>query len=169
MQAQIQTEKLPPRYDVIHEFSDILKVAYKAAIKDIIDIYISYCRGRVTYLQENDDEDNSKNEKIISSENVVSIFSKEFMKGFQYTKYVVQNEAGLGRGGEPEKTEKDENCANLFGQIIGCASTGYPDFKMIKRDIAELYTGAIQALVLMQLWHTLMAIFKHVLKKWRNV
>lgn len=150
LQAQIQTEKMPPRYVVVHEFSDIPKVAYKAAITDIIDIYISYCKGRVAYTQESDEEDNLDSGEIISSGNVVSNVSKEFMKGFQYTKYVVQNEAGLVWGGQPEKTEKDENCAKLFGQIIGCMSIEYPDFEMIKRDIGGLHIGAIQQLVLMR-------------------
>ncbi len=159
LQAQIQTEKSAPRYDVVHEFSDIPKVAYKAAIEDIIAIYISYCKGRVAYVQENDDGDNLNSEEMIPSGNVVSNVSKEFMKGFQYTKYVVQNEAGLAWGGQPEKAEKDENCAKLFGQIIGCASTGYPDFEMIKRDIGELHIGSIQHLVLMR-YDAVAAYFK---------
>lgn len=150
LQVQIQTQKIPPRYVVVHEFSDIPKAAYKAAIEDIANIYISYCKGRVEYIQDKDDGDDLNNEGIISSMNVVNNVSKEFMKGFQYTKYVVQNEAGLGWGGQPEKTKKDENCANLFGQIIGCVSTGQPDFEMIKRDIGELHTGAIQDLVPMR-------------------
>ncbi len=163
LQAQIQTEKSAPRYDVVHEFSDIPKAAYKAAIEDIIAIYISYCKGRVAYVQENDDGDNLNSEEIISLGNVGSNVSKEFMKGFQYTKYVVQNEAGLGWGGQPEKTEKDESCAKLFGQIIGCASIGYPDFEMIKRDIGELHIGSIQHLVLMR-YDAVAAYFQGELK-----
>lgn len=150
LQAQIQAEKSAPRYAVVHEFSDIPKVAYKAAIEDIVDIYISYCKGRVAYTQDNDDGNDLNDEGVISSENVVSNVSKEFMKGFRYTKYIVQNEAGLAWSGQPEKTEKDENCARLLGQIIGCASTGQPDFEMIKRDIGELHIGGIRDLVLMR-------------------
>jgi len=163
LQAQIQMEKLAPRYAVVHEFSDIPKAAYKAAIEDIVDIYISYCKGRVAYIRDNDDGNDLNGEGIISSGNVVSNVSKEFMKGFQYTKYVVQNEAGLAWGGQPKKSEEDENCARLFGQIIGCASTEHPDFKKIKNDIEKLHIGAIRHLVLIR-YDAIEAYFKGDLK-----
>ena len=149
LQAQIQTDSLAPRYNVVHEFSDIPEAAYRAVIEDVVDIYISYCKGRVTYNQEGNEEE-LDGEEIIFSGNVVSNVSKEFMKGFQYTKYIVQSEAGLSWGSEPSKDEKDENCARLLGQIIGCASVSDPNFEMIKEDIAKLHTGKIQNLILMR-------------------
>lgn len=150
IQAQIQTDKSPQRYFVVHEFSDIPKAVYKAVIADVIDIYVSYCKGRVDYTEESDDEVDLDDKGIISSGNVVSNVSKEFMKGFQYTKYIVQNEAGLAWGGEPDKDEKDENCARLLGQIIGCAAVKAPNFGSIKGDIAKLHIGEVQKLVLMR-------------------
>ncbi len=53
-------------------------------------------------------------------------------------------------GGQPEKSEEDENCARLFGQIIGCASIESPDFKKIKNDIEKLHITAIRQLILMR-------------------
>lgn len=163
LQAQIQNNKSKQRYVIVHEFSDIPKEAYKAVIVDVVSIYVSYCKGRVSYVEESNDEENLNNEKIIVSENVVSNVSKEFMKGFKYTKYIVQNEAGLAWGGKPEKDEKDENCARLFGQIIGCASTKDPDFEIIKRDIKRLHIGEIQQLVLMR-YDAVAAYFRGDLK-----
>lgn len=163
LQAQIQTDKSIPRYVVVHEFSNIPKEAYKAVIADIINIYVSYCKGRVAYAEESNAEESVNNEEVIFSGNVVSNVSKEFMKGFQYTKYVVQNEAGLAWGGQPEKSEKDENCARLFGQIIGCASMKAPDFEMIKGDIGKLHIGEVQHLVLMR-YDAVAAYFRGELK-----
>ena len=71
LQAQIQTDSLAPRYNVVHEFSDIPEAAYRAVIEDVVDIYISYCKGRVTYNQEGNEEE-LDGEEIIFSGNVVS-------------------------------------------------------------------------------------------------
>lgn len=163
LQAQIQNDKSTPRYVIVHEFSDIPKEVYKAVIADVVNIYVSYCKGRVLYAEESNDEENLNNEEVIVSGNVVSNVSKEFMKGFQYTKYIVQNEAGLAWGGKPEKDEKDENCARLFGQIIGCVSTKAPDFEIIKGDIEKLHIGEIQHLVLMR-YDAVAAYFRGELK-----
>lgn len=163
LQVQIQAANLTPRYIVVHEFSDIPEAVYKAVITEVIDIYISYCKGRVTHAEENDNEENLSEGKVISLENIASIVSKEFMKGFRYTKYIVQKEAGLAWEGEPEKDEKDENCASLLGQIIGCAFTKTPDFEMIKEDIQKLHIGEIQHFVLMR-YDAVKAYFRGELK-----
>lgn len=163
LQAQIQNDKLTQRYVVVHEFSDIPKEVYKAVVTDVVNIYVSYCRGRVLYAEESNDEQNLNNEEINVSGNAASNVSKEFMKGFKYTKYIVQEEAGLAWGGKPKKDEKDENCARLFGQIIGCATTGSPNFEIIRRDIEKLHIGEIQHLVLMR-YDAVAAYFRGDLK-----
>lgn len=162
LQTQIQADNLAPRYDVVHEFSDIPEAAYKAVIADVVDIYVSYCKGRVAYNQE-EDEEKPKGGKIFFSGNTVRNVPREFMKGFQYTKYIVQSEAGLAWGSEPSKDEKDENCARLLGQIIGCASVNDPDFEMIKEDISKLHAGKIQKLILMR-YDAVAAYFRGELK-----
>lgn len=150
LQKQIQNDRSAQRYIIVHEFSDIPQAVYNAVIADIVDIYNSYCRGRIAYAEESNDEANLNDEKIIYSGNAMSNVSKEYIKGFQYTKYIVQNEAGLAWEDEPDKDEKDENCARLLGQIIGCASAKTPNFEMIKENIKKLHVGEIQHLVLMR-------------------
>lgn len=150
LQKQIQNDRSAQRYIVVHEFSDIPQAVYNAVIADIVDIYISYCRGRIAYAEESNDEANLNDDKIIYLGNAMCNVSKEYIKGFQYTKYIVQNEAGLAWEGEPDKDEKDENCARLLGQIIGCASAKIPNFEMIKENIKKLHVGEVQHLVLMR-------------------
>lgn len=160
LQQQIQSDTSGPRFYTVHEFSDIPKMAYKAVINDILSLYMSYCRGRVDYCKQNENQTESveNNALDFSAVNNGDI-TKETLKGFSYTKYVVQKEANVAFEDVYSEEEKDFNCACLVGLIMGSLITSMPDFSNIKLDIKRLYKGNIQKLILLR-YEAIEAYFK---------
>ena len=150
LQAQLQLDTSNPRFSITHEFSDIPKQAYEAVINDVLSLYISYCKGRVDYNALNDSEIIEEEKGLSISTAVDGDISKDFFKGFSYTKYIVQKEAGAAWGDVPAEAGVDYNCACLVGQVIGSSLTELPDFEKIKADIESMHENDIQRLVLMR-------------------
>lgn len=133
-----------PRYKVAHEFSEIAKIAYETAITDILNIYKSYCRGRVDYTDRGSDKEDEIVALTLASDSEIS---KDFVEGFTYTKYVVKSEAGVAFGVIDKSDGIDADCADLIGAVIGCSLTAAPDFSKIRSSVKKLHKGNVQKLV----------------------
>jgi len=150
LQAELQSSVTNPRFAIVHEFSDIAKETYAAVINDVMNIYLSYCRGRLNYDEKNRDDSASGLENNMSIEAVDnSDVTKEFISGFSYSKYVVKKEADMSLGTNSAAEEYDENCAKLLQVILGIKGT-LPDFEKVKANIKSLFKGNIQKLVLLR-------------------
>ena len=147
LQKELILSTANPRYYIVHEFSDIPEAVYKSVLNDIISIYISYCRGRIDYINTEKLEtlDNGNVEISIAGD---SNIAKSIFKNFPYTKLLLTKEAGLSFGELEEKeSEQDYNCACLLGQVIGSSFVEAPNFSKIKQDIKQLHKGNIQKLI----------------------
>ena len=151
LQEQLQSDTTNPRFSIVHEFSDMPEIAYKAVINDIIQLYISYCKGRVDYNSFDSNQLEAYNNSIfnVSIINEDSV-TKESLKGYSFTKYLVKKEANIAFERVSSELGADFNCACLEGLVIGSLLTDMPNFSNIKSDIQQLHTGDIQKLVLLR-------------------
>lgn len=151
LQEQLQSDTTNPRFSIAHEFSNMPEIAYKAVVNDILQLYISYCKGRADYnsLDSNqlETDDNSIFNVSKFKENSVT---KESLKGYSFTKYLVKKEANIAFEKVHSEPGVDFNCACLEGLVIGSLMTEMPDFSNIKSDIRQLHTGDLQKLVLLR-------------------
>ena len=136
-----------PRYYEVDDFTNIARNAYEAVISDIIGIFNSYCRGRVEYREEDEEEiteDNNIDLEVAGDADL----TKDFIAGFTYTKYVAKKAANLAFGETKEATLQDRNCASLLGHILGEFGYMELDFESIKNDIKGYHRGNIQKIVM---------------------
>lgn len=151
LQEQLQSDTTNPRFSIAHEFSDMPEIAYKAVINDILQLYISYCKGRVDYnsLDNSQSETDDNSNFNVSTLNEDSV-TKESLKGYSFTKYLVKKEANIAFEKVSSEPGVDFNCGCLEGLVIGSLMTDMPDFSNIKSDIRQLHTGDLQKLVLLR-------------------
>ena len=150
LQVELQSSVTNPRFAVVHEFSDIAKETYSAVINDVMNIYLSYCRGRLNFGEERKTDSANDLESNMSIEVAdTTDVTKEFISGFSYSKYIVKKEADMALGTISASEEYDENCAKLLQVILGIEKN-LPEFGKIKSNIKALFKGNIQKLVLLR-------------------
>lgn len=150
LQVELQSSVTNPRFAVVHEFSDIAKETYSAVINDVMNIYLSYCRGRLNFGEEKKTDSANDLESNMSIEVAdTTDVTKEFISGFSYSKYIVKKEADMALGTISASEEYDENCAKLLQVILGIEKN-LPEFGKIKSNIKALFKGNIQKLVLLR-------------------
>lgn len=150
LQVELQSSVTNPRFAVVHEFSDIAKETYSAVINDVMNIYLSYCRGRLNFGEEKKTDSANDLESNMSIEVAdTTDVTKEFISGFSYSKYIVKKAADMALGTISASEEYDENCAKLLQVILGIEKK-LPEFGKIKSNIKALFKGNIQKLVLLR-------------------
>lgn len=150
LQAELQSSVTNPRFAIVHEFSDIAQETYSAVINDVMNIYLSYCRGRLNFGEDKQGDSANKLENNMSIEIADNTYvTKEFISGFSYSKYIVKKEADMAFGTSSASEEYDENCAQLL-QVVLEIGKKLPEFEIIKANIKVLFKGNIQKLVLLR-------------------
>jgi len=147
VQKDILSSLKNPRYIEVPNFSDIPEKAYEAVVSDVVSIYNSYCRGRVDYR---DDENNqSFYENSIGFGVATDLdLTRDFIEGFTYTKHVASKAANLTFGEIKAASDQDKNCASLLSMILGEDDGTNVDFAEIKKDIKSYHRGNVQKVVM---------------------
>ena len=149
LQNELQSSTKNSRFYVVHEFADLAKYAYDAVVNDIMTIYISYCKGRVDYQEEqNESDENTVNIELSTAQDI--LIHKKLFSEFIFSKYIVQKEAGVSFGDVECKNPADDNCSSLLGWVIGSSQTKNSDFTKIKYDTKSIHKGNVQKLIIIR-------------------
>ena len=144
IQEDLVTNTKNPKYRVISKYADIAEYAYKDVIDEIVEIYVSYCKGRINYIEDDSIIRDKKFDIKVADD---TSLTKEFIKGFDYTRRVIQNIVKFSFVKAINPAEQDKNCASLLRFVLGEVGIETVDFSAIKRDINSYHCGNIQKVV----------------------
>lgn len=147
LEKQLLKSTLSPRYKIVTEFASIPKEVYNSVVNEILEIYTSYCRGRIEQVvwKQTQADVALNNTEIPTAEDCN--FSKEYMSKFAYTKALMKKQVGVLLEEEPIATETDKRCSDLLEYIIGTPFTELPSFVLLNQDVKRLHKGNMQRLV----------------------
>jgi hypothetical protein len=130
--TQMQVELsggLQERHDTVHEFSDLTKKAYTSAIRDIIDIYRTNCKGQLSNKRLEQDKELSL-QKMSTYK-----IDKNLFKNIDATTNELVYIVYPHKREVTNTSELDELCRQFLSVIIGNTNFRNIDFEQLKHDV----------------------------------
>lgn len=142
--TQLQNEIIESqreRYHVVHEFTDFIN-CYQFVIRDIVGIYRTYCRGKLS------GKSNNAVAKPVESQIIDTYeMDKQLFRGFDLTKnelnkitYDVSDEIN-------DPSQLDKLCQEYLRIIIGKGEIDDFDFKKLKNTLCETHKDFLKELI----------------------
>lgn len=138
------TNGVNERYIGVHEFSEIPEKAYESVMRDIINIYHSYCRGN---LEKKDvHEINAILEEPIVYESKY-VIKKSLSQGYEYTKHVLNENVLFDFEYTNVPGALDKTCATILEVVIGNKKYDEINFSILKEELRFLHVEKIYKVI----------------------
>lgn len=133
------------KYNEAEHFADIPEAVYYSVSHEIIRNYNEYSEGRIQRIPQSKETD--KNEINIPMPKFKEV-SKEFLRGFPYTKHLIEDEMGVSFGTVEDYEEEDGAVASLMSCFIGNSCKEDVDFELIKKCVIKHSKRSTRDLIL---------------------
>lgn len=138
------TNGVNERYIGVHEFSEIPEKAYESVMRDIINIYHSYCRGK---FEKKDIQEiiEIKEEPIVSESKY--LIKKNLNQGYEYTRHVLNENVLFDVEYTKVPSELDKICATILEVAIGNKMHNEINFLKLKEELQTLHAEKIYKVI----------------------
>lgn len=135
------------KYKIVNKFSEFIETGYKCVLNDVISKYLTYCSNS-KYLRTNDDNnDQLKDSELIVTESNINLLGRTILKGYSYTKIILNNDIIFNKKIEDNVEEYDLKTSEILEVVIGNKKVSEIDFSYLKKNITEMHSGRLKNII----------------------
>lgn len=142
--SDIYSNLANPKTVKVNSFAEMPYAAYKTAMQDITNMYIYYCRGRITSKEE---VDNDAESQLLNTKDTTTI-NKDILKNHSSEKEYLCNLVGIPIFPKRSMDNESDLSCYFLGAVIGEKELLNEDsWNKFKESIIAKHTGAIRKVI----------------------